>query len=158
MVVTEDAVKAAYLYKFASYVDWPSDSPEGLQTPLAIGVLGAPDFASELASITANRQVNGRSIVVRALRSTDALENLHVLFIDSAEADRLDQLLSPTLGRPILTVTESVDALTAGSIINFVVTGERVRFEISLAQAELSGLRLDSRLLAVAENVRRTAE
>jgi hypothetical protein len=121
-------------------------------------VLGAPDFASELASITANRQVNGRSIVVRALRSTDALENLHVLFIDSAEADRLDQLLSPTLGRPILTVTESVDALTAGSIINFVVTGERVRFEISLAQAELSGLRLDSRLLAVAENVRRTAE
>jgi len=156
--VTEDSVKAAYLYKFASYVDWPDSPGEDREESFRIGVLGAQNLADELETITTGRVVDGRSVVVRQLRSSDSIDDLHILFVGRDEAGRLDRLLAPARMRPILTVTDSGDALTAGSIINFLVQDERVRFEISLFEAEQSGLRLDSRLLAVARTVRRVPE
>jgi hypothetical protein len=151
------AVKAAYLYKFASYVDWPEDLLDAA-SPLRIGVLGAQDLAEELALITSGRTVDGRSITVTRLRSSDTVDDLHILFVGRDESGRLERLLAPARIRPILTVTDSDDALTAGSIINFIVSDERVRFEISLFEAEQRGLRIDSRLLAVAQGVFRAAE
>jgi hypothetical protein len=156
--VSEQSVKAAYLYKFASYVDWPDERSIGPDTPLLIGVLGAADLAAELSAITVNRSVDGRSILVREIRNADPVDDLDILFVGRIESGRLDRLLAPARTQPILTVTESDDALTEGSIINFVILQNRVRFEISLFEAERSGLRLDSRLLAVAEDVRRTAD
>jgi hypothetical protein len=156
--VAERSVKAAYLYKFASYVDWPENVSNARLLPLQIGVLGAQDLSDELATITNGRQIGGRPIQVRQLRSSDPVDDLHILFIGRDEASRLERLLTPARSRPILTVTDSDDALTAGSIINFVVFDETVRFEISLLEAEQSGLRLDARLLAVAKAVRRKAD
>jgi hypothetical protein len=121
-------------------------------------VLGAADLAAELARITMDRSVAGRSILVREVRDIDSINDLDILFVGRNESGRLARLLAPARNLPILTVTESDDALTAGSIINFVMLQDRVRFEISLLEAERSGLRLDSRLLAVAEDVRRNQD
>lgn len=155
---SEQSIKAAYLYKFAGYVEWPDLPAAEPAMPITIGVLGSGSLADELAEITAGRSVNNRPIQVRRVTPGLPLDDLEVLFIGAQERRRLDQLLRPARQLPILTVTESDGALTEGSIINFTVSGQRVRFEISLVAAEQSRLRLSSRLLDVAQRVYRSPE
>jgi len=155
--VSERSVKAAFLYKFASYVQWPGFEAKG-DSPITIGVIGASDFARELAEITANRTVSNRPISVRRLMNADSFDGLDILFISRDERGHLPQLLSVARDKPILTVTESEGALSSGSIINFTLDQDRVRFEISLYAAERSQLKLNARLLAVAQDVHRGPE
>ena len=155
--VSERSVKAAFLYKFASYVQWP-DADAKTGAPITIGVIGATDFARELAEITANRTVSSRPISVRRLTTGNSLDGLEILFIAKEERDHLSQLLSAARDKPILTVTESEGGLSSGSIINFTLDQDRVRFEVSLYAAEKSQLRLNARLLAVAQDVHRGPE
>ena len=155
--VSERSVKAAFLYKFASYVQWP-DVDAKTEVPITIGVIGATDFARELADITANRTVSSRPINVRRLTTGNSLDGIEILFIAKEERDHLSDLLSAARDKPILTVTESEGGLSSGSIINFTLDQDRVRFEVSLYAAEKSQLRLNARLLAVAQNVHRGPE
>jgi uncharacterized protein DUF4154 len=146
-------VKAAFLYKFAGYVEWPTKAFARPETPVTIGVIGAEPLATELAQAVTGRTVNDRPVTVKRLRAGESLAGLHVLFIGRAENARLDQLAQSAQPRSILTVTESDGALARGSVINFVLSDGRVRFEIALDSAEKSGLKLSSRLLAVAQQV-----
>ena len=162
---SEQTIKAAFLFKFAEYVDWPAapiqpvDSPFGAalvdpaDSPFVFGVLGSGALADELLRMTADRTLDERPIRVRRLTARDVIDDLQVLFIAADQEDKLGDLLSSARGRPILTVTESEGALANGSVINFTVNGERVRFEVSLGAAQVNSLRLNSRLLAVAERV-----
>jgi uncharacterized protein DUF4154 len=153
-VTLEHRVKAAFLYKFAGYVDWPTASFARPDTPVTIAVLGAEPVAEELVQAVAGRTVDGRPVMVKRLKPGESLAGVHILFIGKAESARLGQLAQTAQPRAILTVTESDGALAQGSIINFVMADRRVRFEISLDAAEKSGLKLSSRLLAVAQQVR----
>jgi hypothetical protein len=153
--VPEQSVKAAYLYKFASYVDWPDGLFAEADSSIEIGVLGATALADELAEITTGRTVDNRSISVRRLEEGDSLDDIHILFVGSQEAERIGLLLAPARLRPILIVTESEGALAEGSMINFTLSEQRVRFEVSLGAVEQSRLRLNARLLAVAQRVYR---
>jgi hypothetical protein len=146
-------VKAAFLYKFAGYVEWPSKAFARPETPVTIGVIGAESLAVELAQAVTGRTVNDRPVAVRRLKAGESLAGIHVLFVGRAENARLDQLAQSAQPRSILTVSESDGALARGSVINFVLSGGRVRFEIALDSAEKSGLKLSSRLLAVAQQV-----
>ncbi len=150
----ERAVKAAFLYKFLGYVEWPAAAFAQPDAPLIVGIVGADDVAAELAQITTGRTIDNRPIAVRRLHEGDSLEGVHAVFIGRAEATRLGSLLRATRERPILTVTENPGALDQGSVINFLLLDGRVRFEISVDAAEKSGLKLSSRLLAVAQSVR----
>jgi hypothetical protein len=162
---SERTIKAAFLFKFAEYVDWPPapvqpvDSPFGnapvepADSPFVFGVLGSGALADDLLRMTVDRTVDQRPIRVRRLTPDDVIDDLQVLFIAADQKGNLDELLSSARGRPILTVTESEGALANGSVINFTVNGERVRFEVSLDAAQVNSLRLNSRLLAVAERV-----
>jgi hypothetical protein len=155
--VSERSVKAAFLYKFASYVLWPN-SEAAENTAIVIGVLGRADFARELSEITAGRTVSSRPITIRRLGDDEPLDGLDILFIGDDEHDRLAEVLAQARAKPILTVSESAGAIAEGSIINFTVDAERVRFEVSLYSAEQSQLRLNARLLAVAQQVYREPE
>jgi hypothetical protein len=150
-------VKAAFLYKFAGYVEWPDGSASD-DLPLTIGVLGSADMADELAQITSGRTVNNRPVRIRQLEEGESLAGLHVLFVGSIDGRGLDTLLSAARDLPILTVTDAPGALASGSTINFTFDRDRVRFEVSLPAAERSRLKLSSRLLAVAQRVQRTPE
>jgi hypothetical protein len=149
----EYRVKAAFLYKFAGYVEWPEALFAQPNTPVTIGVLGAEPVVAELAQLVTGRTVNNRTITVKRLKAGESLSGIHILFIGGAESARLNQLLPLAQPRAILTVTESEGALARGSVINFIVADRRVRFEISLGSAEKSKLKLSSRLLAVAQQV-----
>lgn len=148
----EQRVKAAFLYQFASYVEWPPGVFAQPTTPITIAVMGADMVAAELGQVVAGRTVGGRAVTVKRVRPGESLAGVHILFVGRAESARLGQLGQP---RAILTVTETDGALNQGSIINFVLVDRRVRFEIALDSAEKSGLKLSSRLLAVAQQVQK---
>jgi len=154
----EQRVKAAFLFKFGGYVEWPERLFPRSDSPLVIGVAGADVLVAELSRITSGRTMNGRPLTVRRVRSGEQVAGVHVLFISRSEAGRLGELLSTTQGQPVLTVTETEKGLAQGSVINFVVADNRVRFEVSLEAANRNGLRIGAPLLAVAQRVQEKAQ
>ena len=150
---SELQVKAAYLYQFGGFVEWPPRAFAGPDGVFSIGVVGADAMAAELERIVATRQIQGRQVAVRRLRPGEPLQGLQVLFVGAGETARLPEILSPAHAAPLLVVTESDGALAQGGIINFVVADNRVRFDVALPQAERRQLRISSRLLGVARRV-----
>jgi len=151
---TERGVKAAFLYKFLDYVDWPAGAFARPDQPIVVGVLGADDLQAELSDAVRGRTVGDRPVEVRRVRPGDPVTGLHVLFVGAPEHARIASITRSAQGRGLLVVSESDDALDLGSTINFVVQEGRVRFEVALPAAERAGIKLSSRLLAVAQNVR----
>lgn len=145
----ELAVKAAYLYKFLGYVEWPPAQFPRPDAPFVIGVAGNDRLAGELERIAAGRSVKDRRIAVRRVRPDDPLTGLHLLYVGPDDSARQAHLLKLAQQRPILTVTDAGAAPVPG-IINFRVVDNRVRFEVALGAAQRSGLQLSSRLLSVA--------
>jgi hypothetical protein len=116
-------------------------------------VVGADPVAAELKQAVAGRSVNGRPVAVKQLKPGESIAGVHILFLGNSIAPQLGSLLKAVRPFPVLTVTESEGALAEGSVINFILTDQRVRFEISRESAGRSKLRLSSRLLAVAQHV-----
>ncbi|HEY8521104.1 MAG TPA: YfiR family protein [Gammaproteobacteria bacterium] len=148
----EDSVKAAYLFKFPAYVDWPAGLFQSDDATLTIGVVESDRLADELAAVTAGRNVNGRPVRVRRLSAEDPPTGVHVLFLPAARAAGTP-IAERAAGLPILTVGEQPDE-SPGIVVSFVRVGGRMRFEVDLDEAERRGLRLHSGMLAVAERVR----
>ena len=153
---TEPAIKAAYLLHFASYVEWSRTRLPQSDSAIRIGVMENEPLALELTEAARGRSVTGHPIEVVQVGAEDALPDLHVLFIGRAVDRRLSEVLASERGKGTLLVTETDEALGQGSVVNFVLADDRVRFDISLDSAREAGLRLSSRLLAVARVVEGT--
>lgn len=153
VVALEVQVKAAYLYKFAAYAEWPPGQFAGSDSPLIIGVLGADALASEIEAQTRDQSVHGRRFVVRRLELGDSLSGVHLLFVSGADPATLDAVFAAARRQPILTVTDSRAGQARGSIITFVVKGGRMRFEVALPPANASQIRLSALLLTAATRV-----
>jgi hypothetical protein len=151
--VTEQSIKAAYLYKFAAYVEWPDGAFATESGPLVIGVHGADFLADELRKMTVERTIGGRPIAVRSVQPFDPLDDVHILFVSAASARSLSPLAEAARTHSVLMVTESGDALERGSVINFHPVDQRIRFDVSLESADRNRLKLSARLLAVADHV-----
>lgn len=149
----ERRIKAAYLYKFAGYVEWPDSSFPDPTTPVRIAVLGDDKLRAELSTMVLGHTVNGRAVLVSGYSEQDSLDGLHVLYVGRSEAARLAKLKDEARKRSVLLVSEGDDAIDKGSVIAFVLNRRRVRFDISVACATKSGLTLSSRLLSVARTV-----
>jgi len=149
----EQRVKAAFLYKFGAYVEWPQEAFARNNSPVVIGVAGDEALARALAQAVAGRSLNGRPIQVLDLRPGAAPPaQLHILFVARGAPRGDADPLTRVRDRPVLTVTESDDP-PPDSVINFVVVEDHLRFEISLAAAAHRHLVLGSALLAVARRV-----
>jgi hypothetical protein len=146
-------VKAAYLYKFTNFVEWPADAFAGTDSPLVIGVVGADVLADELENAVAGHVAGGRKLVVRKLRRNDPISDVHVLFIGNVDKSRLREIYAEVKQRPILTVTDSDEMHAMGSMINFVVTGDRLRFEVALKPVAASRLKISALMLTAAYRV-----
>ncbi|TNE82821.1 MAG: YfiR family protein [Gammaproteobacteria bacterium] len=147
----ETRVKAAFLFKFCQYIEWPDDSFHSADTPLTIAVVGADDLARELREAVADRRIGERPVRIRQLQPDDGLEDVQVLFVGSGSS--LANYIEMASRLPVLTVTEDGGHDDTG-IINFVIVNNRVRFDIAQNRANLAGLKLSSLLLSVARNVR----
>lgn len=147
----EDEVKAAFLYHFATYVEWPESMRRS--ESITIAVLGAPAVVTQLRAFLPGHTIQNRPVVVRALSNINDVRDAHVLFIGAENNGRLRQLVDRVGQRPVLVVTDAADGLEHGAMVNFQVVEERLRFEISLPAAESVGLMLSSRLLSTAMRV-----
>jgi len=147
----ERRVKAAFLYKFLGYADFPAAAFADGAAPVTIGVVGSDDMVAELARVVAGRQVRGRPIVVRTLREGESGQ-VHLLFVAGSDNARSARILRAAPAA-LLPVTECELGLQYGSVINFRIIEERVRFDVSLDSAERNNVKLSSRLLTVANRV-----
>lgn len=150
---SEYRIKAAYLYKFAAYVEWPASAFAKADAPVTIGIVGADDMASELIKLKGGPLINNRALEVKLLKPSEPLTGIQVLFVGRHESAALSRILDRVQTQPVLTVTELTGALGVGSIINFVPVDDRIRFEVSVVQAERSGLKISARLLGVAQKI-----
>lgn len=150
----ERRVKAAFLYKFAGYIAWPEGAFALAESAVVIGVLGDELLASELVQAVEGRSVEGRPLAVRRITDPAPSPGVHMLFVATAHNARLPALARAMRGQPVVLVSETEGALGQGSMINFVVSGGRVKFEIAPGTAERNGVKLSSRLLTVAQAVR----
>jgi hypothetical protein len=151
---TEYQVKALFLMNFTKYVDWPATAFAGTNAPITIGVYGENDFGDDLPKAVAGRNVNGRSIVIRQIDSTNDLVKCQVLFISRSENNNEGEILSRLKVSPVLTVGETELFTARGGAINFVMKDGKVRLEINLAAAQQANLQISSKLLSVADVVK----
>ncbi len=149
-----ESVKAAFLYRFLEYVEWPDGArPDG---PLTIAVLGDESLAEELHRNVRGRLAHGREIRAHSVSSVQEGLDAQVLFVSEHWKKKLPAVAEAHARDPVLIVTEGEGALDRGSVINFLVVDGNVRFEISLSAAEQRGLKLSSRLLSVALRVEKS--
>jgi hypothetical protein len=148
----EYRIKAAFLCKFGNYVDWPEVAPALTDPSFVIGVMGGGAVAEAVAAAANGQAVNGRAISVRHIERSDSMQGLNLLFVARSHAARLPEVVAALKDQPVLVVTEQ-DSAPAGSMVNFVVVDDKVKFDVSPVTAERRGLRISARLLGVARNI-----
>ena len=150
----ESKVKAGLLIKFASYVEWPSNSFASTTSPIVIGVLGQEAVGRYLDEIAAGRTIETHPIVIKRARRAVELTNCHIAFIATPERDRQRLVYSLLQGKPVLTVSD-MEAITAAK--GMILLRRRqgtMGFEINREAAEQVGLKISSKLLRLADNYR----
>lgn len=140
-------VKAAYIYNFARFVEWPAGTPAG---PLRIGVLGHGDLVSPLEEIVRGKSVAGRAIKVTPIASAAEAECCGILLIERSESKHEKEIAQALAGKPVLTVSDDENASRDGVMIAFQLVDESVRFQINQDAATRAGLKISSQLLKVA--------
>ena len=152
--IEEYQVKAAYLYNFAKFVDWPAAAFASPTTPLSICILGEDPFGGGLHEVVRGKTAGGRILAVRSLSDISGARGCHVLFISAVEWKANRPVLGRLAGSGVLTVGEAPGFTTGGGIVNFKLEGRRVRFEINVDAARQAQLQISSKLLSLAEIVR----
>jgi hypothetical protein len=154
---SEYQVKAAYLYNFGRFVKWPAGVAAGKGDSFPICVLGQDPFGSILDSTLAGEALDGKPVVVKRTAKLQDAADCRILFVSSTEEHHLKEILAAIDQAGVLTVSDIPEFSRRGGMIQFVVEGDKVRFEINLASAESARLVLSSELLKVAAAVRRNA-
>ena len=150
---TENEVKAAYLYQFGKFVDWPEGASANSGNDFAICTLGVDPFGRVLDQIISGRSVQGRKVVVKRLSNVNDASDCNILFVGSSEQNRTPEILKAVQGKGILTVGDKEGFVTQGGMIQFQIEQNKVRFEINLPAVERSNLKVSSQLLKVASVV-----
>jgi hypothetical protein len=152
----EYQVQAAYLYNFGKFVKWPNLAPANQSGVFTICVLGQDPFGSVLQSTLAGQTVGGKPVVVKRLTKAQDAAACHILSLSATQRD-LKETLAAIDDSSVLTVSDMPDFSKRGGMIQFLLEGDRVRFEINLENAEKSHLVLASELLKVAVAVTKPA-
>jgi hypothetical protein len=155
-------VKAAFIYNFGKFVEWPDAAFASANAPLVIGVLGGDPFHGDCERIVANKSINGHPVIVRQITCPTSarqtpdnsdLKSCHILFISAPGPGNLPDILDALKGASVLTVTDNLDHFaTSGVIINFVMEKDNVHFQINDDAARHAGLKISSKLMMLRTN------
>lgn len=148
---TEYQVKAAFLFNFAKFVEWPADAFPGVDAPLQICLLGQDPFGNEFEEVIGDKSVNGHRIEVIHPSGVPQARGCQIIFVSSSEKRKALEILRGLRGASVLTVGDTAGFAGMGGIINFVLDDGRVRFEINMKAAERAHLKVSARLLTVAK-------
>ncbi|MCH8120886.1 MAG: YfiR family protein [Planctomycetes bacterium] len=166
----EYKIKAAFLYNFIKFVDWPEEKTSDSNEPIIISIIGKDPFGRVFEPIK-NKKVKNRIVVIKRFKSFEAIQKLgehgraefdrninylrkcHLLFVCSSEKDKVKEVLALVKDHSVLTVADTRGFLESGGIINFLMEDKKVRFEINVAAAKKSKLKISSKLLRLAKRV-----
>ena len=151
--VGEYQVKAAFIYNFTKFVEWPEDAAATNDVPFIIGIVGNDPFGGALDEVVKSQQVAGRPLVVRRFKRGDSVTGCRILFISRSETDRLESLLKQIDSQSVLTVADLDGGASRGVMINLVVDQGSVKMEVNLARAGRARLHISSKLLGLAKIV-----
>jgi len=143
----EYQIKAAFLFNFAQFVEWPTNAFTSTDAPFSIGILGDDPFGKALDATVQGESVQNRKLTIQRSRRLEDLQNCQVIFISKSEKSRLSEILPKLNARSILTVSELPGFAGSGGVINFYLEGAKVRFEINPAVAQRERLKISSQLL-----------
>ncbi len=149
----EYQVKAAYLFNFLKFVEFPSESFDDPLAPFVIGVVGDDPFGNALPQVVIGKTVQGRDLVIHLYRTGEDLRGAHILFISASERKRLPMILSGLRGSSVLTVSDTEGFLEAGGMIQFLNENNRVRFAINADATSRANLKVSSKLMSLAKIV-----
>jgi hypothetical protein len=152
-VTKEYKVKAAFLYNFTKFIEWPAESLPAAGSPIVFGVLCPVAFATELEATVRDRRVKGRGLAVKKLDNVDQAASVQLVFVCTMEDARAPALMQAVATRPVVTVGESEAFARAGGIIRFMLDQDKVRFEINIEPAERAGLRISAQLQKLATGI-----
>ncbi|HTR48772.1 MAG TPA: YfiR family protein [Verrucomicrobiae bacterium] len=151
---SEYQVEATYLYNFGRFVQWPANTSAN---SFAVCVLGQDPFGSALDATLSGESLDGKPVVIRRVVKAQDATTCQILFINANEDARLREILTVLDGNSVLTVSDMAGFSRRGGMIQFLLDGGRVRFEVNLSSAENARLTLSSELLKVATTVRKNA-
>ena len=152
--IGEYQVKAAFLYNFTKFVDWPPQPGNPGQEPFVICVFGDDPFRNGLESIVQGKSVNGQVLEVRYIKRVEDAQGCKIAFISSSEKGHLRTILNALRGSGVLTVGDTEGFARMGGVINFTLVDNHVHIEINPEAAKVQKLKISSRLLRLAQIVR----
>lgn len=150
---TETKLKAAYLFNFARYTEWPVAAVPESDSPITITILGDDPFGEILDKTVQGRLIDQHPVRIHRTRNLSEAARGHIVFVSSSENARMADVLGALNGKPVLTVGNDTQFLKIGGMIHFLIEQEAVRFNIDLDMVEKSGLRIRSRMLDSAKKV-----
>jgi hypothetical protein len=150
---SEYQVKAAFLFHFAQFVDWPAETFKEANSPLTYCTLGEDPFRGVLDSTLKGKSIGSRPVQVQHFKQAQEARGCQVLFIGAAGPKFISETLANFNGNPVLTVGETERFAQDGGVIGFTLADNKVRFEINLDVAEHAGLKISSKLLVLAKTV-----
>lgn len=150
----EYQVKAAFLYNFAKFVDWPATAFSGESSPFIIGVLGDDPFGDTLDKTVEGKAIGDRKIMVRRFKQAADIKDCHILYVSRSEKKQFDKICERLDKTNTLTVGDTEQFVQRGGMINFVIEEKKVRLEINPDAADRAGLKVSSKLLQLARIVK----
>ena len=150
----EYPLKAAFLYNFGNYIEWPADTFASADAPFVVGVMGTNPFGTVLNDVAATKTLHGRSIVIRPVVDESEVAACQILFICAGvgEIERL-AVINSSRDKHVLIVGETKDLAAQGAVINFFVEQNKVRFEVNAQAARERDLKISSKLMSLAKLV-----
>ena len=154
-VVTESDLKAAFLYNAVKFIDWPGETFDHAESPIAVGIFGEEEFVATLRTLLHGKKAHGRNFTVRKVANAQEARECQILFFSSSETRRLQNIGDQIRRLPILTIGESNEFLDEGGILNIFFEDKQLRFEVNSAAAEGAKLSISSQLMKLAKKVRK---
>jgi|SRR5450631_16647 hypothetical protein len=148
-------VKAAFLYNFAKFVEWPAETFKNAGAPIHLCVLGTTPLSWMLEETVRNKNVDGRALSVRGFSTVNLAADCQILFVSASEQKHLRAILESTKSSDVLTVGETNSFVDEGGVVGFNLDHGRIHFDINLQAAQLQRLRISSKLLSLATSVKK---
>jgi hypothetical protein len=151
--LTEYQVKAAFLYNFTKFVEWPENAFKDAGSPMVVGLLGKDPFGPMIDRMLSGNTVQDRPIILKRIQNPDDAKDCHVLFISRSEAVHMAEIAAALHNSPVLTVGDREDFVSLGAIIGFLKEQNKIKFSINQVAAEAAGLKISSQILKLAKAV-----
>ncbi len=153
VISKEYQIKAAFLFNFAQFVQWPEGSFTDTNAPFRIGVLGDDPFDGFLDETVRGEKVEGHPLVVQRYRDGDEIKDCQILFISRSEAKQTEQVLADLKGKNVLTVGDIDGFIKNGGVVRFVTEQNKIHLKISPEAAKQANLVISSKILRLSELV-----